>query len=203
MPRVDPAEKKGCMGWVVLGLAAVVALAIWTWLGHGPLAQGIEKARVMEGISQVNAIVQAMDAYAKDHGGAYPEGNTSTEVFQKLLDGRYVSDPKIFFVLTGGKYPAASSQLDARNVCFDVTGGATAKSPDDLPLVFTSGFNVKYAPGVNATHATDIVGIVHGMAICAKDGRAHFQRETADGSVPDFFPAAAVTKDEHYRQLKP
>ncbi len=136
MAENEPAEKKGCMGWVVLGLIAVAALIIWTWSGRGPIHGGIEAAHEIEGVAQAKAIVQAMHAYAADHGGNYPAGSTSTEIFQKLLDGHYVTESKTFFVLTGGKFPADSNQLDARNVCFDVTAGASSKSPDDLPLVF-------------------------------------------------------------------
>jgi hypothetical protein len=144
-----------------------------------------------------------MNAYAADHGGAYPEGGSSTEIFQKLLDGHYVSDPQTFFVLMGGKFPADTNQLDARNVCFDVTAGASPKSPGDLPLVFTSGFDVSYKPGVNATHATDIVGIVHGIAVGYRDGSVHFRHAAPDGTVPNVVPAGFDAGGERYRQLKP
>jgi hypothetical protein len=203
MAEAEQVEKKGCMGWVVLALIAAAALTIWTLLGRGPISKGIEEAHEFDGVAQAQAIVKAMHAYATDHGGAYPEGGTSTEVFQKLLDGHYVSNPKTFFVLTGGKFPADSNQLDSRNVCFDVTAGASPKSPADLPLVFTAGFDVTYRPGVNATHATDIVGILHGIAVGYNDGSAHFRRAAADGTVPDVVPADFKAEGETFRQLKP
>jgi hypothetical protein len=203
MPEKEPAGKKGCMGWLLLGLFAVAALIAWTWLGHGPIHEGIERAHEIEGVAQAQAIVKAMHAYAADHGGAFPDGSTSTEIFQKLLDGHYVADPKTFFVLTGGKFPADSSQLEARNVCFDVTAGATPKSPDDLPLVFTTGFDVSYKPGVNATHATDIVGILHGIAVGYNGGATHFRRAGDDGTVPNLVPTDFNAKGGTYRQLEP
>jgi len=203
MAEKEPAEKKGCMGWVVLGLIAVAGLIIWTWLGHGPIHRGIEEAHEIDGVTQAQAIVKAMHAYAADHGGAYPSGSTSTEIFQKLLDGHYVTGPETFFVLTGGKFPADSNQLDSRNVCFDVTAGASPKSPADLPLVFTTGFNVTYKPGVNATHATDIVGILHGIAVGYNGGATHFRHAASDGTVPNVVPADFDAKGETYRQLEP
>src|ERR1700753_321458 len=100
MAKIEPEGKKGCMGWVILGLILLGAVAWGTGLGQVPVARGIEEAHEFEGVAQAGAIVKAMNAYAADHGGAYPGGGTSTEVFQKLLDGHYVSDPKTFFVLT-------------------------------------------------------------------------------------------------------
>ena len=191
------------MGWLAVVVVLLGLLVFWTERGHGPIAKGIEEAHEIDGVTQVKAIVQAMNAYAAVHGGAYPTGDTSTEVFQKLLDGHFVSDPKTFFVLTGGKFPADSNQLDSRNVCFDVTAGASAKSPDDLPLVFTSGFEVKYKPGVNASHSSDIVGILHGIAVGYKGGAAHFRHEVSDGTLPNFFPADAEAEGAGYRQLEP
>ncbi len=203
MAKTEREEKKGCMGWVVVGVILLGLLAFWTWRGQGPVAKGMEEAHELDGMAQVQAIVKGMNAYAADHGGAYPDGRTSTEVFQKLLDGHYVADAKTFFVLTGGKFPADSNQLDSRNVCFDVTAGASVKSPEDLPLVFTTGYDVTYAPDVNAKHATDIVGILHGIAVGYKNGAAHFRREVQDGTVPNVFPADAKGTDDDYRQLKP
>ena len=51
---------------------------------------------------------------------------TSTEVFQKLLDEKYIADPSIFFLAMPGKVKATSQTLTADNVCFDVTSGITA-----------------------------------------------------------------------------
>jgi hypothetical protein len=198
-----PGKKKGCLGWIVVALVLIAALAIWTLRGHGPISKGIADVHEVDGVAQVHSIVKAMTAYAADHGGAYPEGASSTEVFQKLLDDHYVSDTKTFFVLTGGKYPADSSQLQSQNVCFDVTAGASAKSPDDLPLVFATGFKVTYAAGAHATHATDIAGILPGIAVGYKNGSAHFRRSAPDGSVPDVVPAGFDARGETYRQLTP
>ena len=84
-----------------------------------------------------------MVAYANDNG-AYPDGKSSTEVFQKLLDGRYkwhagnyCVDPTIFYIgLPGKTKPVMGQKLKPENVCWDVTSGVDPRDPDRLPIVF-------------------------------------------------------------------
>ena len=94
-----------------------------------------------------------MFAYATDNiqnGNAYPDGNSSTEVFQKLLDGNYCSDPSVFYLPLAGKTPAVAGQkLKPENVCWDVTSGVDS-SASDVPLVFMTGYKVTYVPGGSA-----------------------------------------------------
>jgi hypothetical protein len=93
-----------------------------------------------------------MFAYANDNNGDYPGGKNSTEVFQKLLDGGYVSDPTLFYIPTDGKRrPVVGQKLKPENVCWDVTAGVDLKSPDGVPLVFMTGYKVIYGPGTPAT----------------------------------------------------
>jgi len=107
-------------------------------------------------------IAAAMYHYSQDHGGQYPTGKSSTEVFQKLIDGHYVSDAKVFFAygavysdLSNGKgAPADSTTLRPENVRFDVTVPLTAQSPDGLPIVFLTGCKVSYEPGASAKSNT-------------------------------------------------
>ena len=94
-----------------------------------------------------HAIGLAMYCYANDNNQHYPDGNSSTEVFQKLIDGGYVSDPTIFYIPLSGKTKAVPGQkLKPENVCWDVTSGADSSSPDGLPLVFMTGYMVTYVP---------------------------------------------------------
>ncbi len=89
--------------------------------------------------------------YANDNGGRYPDGSSSTEVFQKLIDGKYVDDPAIFYVpMPGKKRPEPGQRLKPENVSYDVTGGVDSSAPDHLPLVFLTGFKVDYRPGGQA-----------------------------------------------------
>jgi len=105
--------------------------------------------------SHQNALLQcshgiglAMYAYANDNNGKYPTGNSSTEVFQKLVDRGYVTAPSIFytsFVGIRSKSPANSNKLKPENVCWDVTVPADMNVSDpSLPLVFTTGYRIEY-----------------------------------------------------------
>ena len=96
-----------------------------------------------------HAIGLSLYAYANDNQGLYPDGTSSTEVFQKLLDQGYVADRQIFYVPMEGKTRPVQDQkrLKPENVCWDVTSGASAKDTNRLPLVFLTGFRVTYAAG--------------------------------------------------------
>ena len=89
-----------------------------------------------------------MYSYAQDNSGNYPDGKSSTEVFQQLLDGGYVTDASIFYIPAPGKTkPVSGQKLRPENVCWDVTGGLTNHSPGELPLLFLTGYRVSYSPG--------------------------------------------------------
>jgi hypothetical protein len=107
-------------------------------------------------------IATAMYNYSQDHGGQYPTGKSSIEVFQKLIDGHYINDPKVFFAY-GALYsdlphrsgaPADSNILRSENVRFDVTIPLNAQSPNGIPIVFLTGCKVTYQPGASAIAAT-------------------------------------------------
>ena len=84
-----------------------------------------------------------MVSYAADHDGKFPDGNTSTEVFQKLIDENYGNDPTIFYIpLPGKTKPLAGQKLKPENVCWDVTSGLDQNSPDELPVIFMTGYLV-------------------------------------------------------------
>jgi hypothetical protein len=78
-------------------------------------------------MQQGRQIGQMMFSYSTDNfqnSNAYPDGKSSTEVFQKLLDGNYAADPAIFYVPLPGKVkPIAGQKLKPENVCWDVTSG--------------------------------------------------------------------------------
>src|ERR1700722_364866 len=61
-------------------------------------------------------IGQMMFSYATDHGNVYPTGKSSTEVFQKLIDEDYCTDPEIFYLEMPGKVKPTSTKLKPKNV---------------------------------------------------------------------------------------
>jgi hypothetical protein len=100
-------------------------------------------------MQQARAIHELIVAYTDAHHGAFPTGSSSTEIFQKLVDENHmqVRDTALFYIDMPGKVLATSTVLKAENVCFDVTLPLDGNLPDDLPVVFTTGYKIDYSPG--------------------------------------------------------
>jgi hypothetical protein len=144
--------------WVFYGGLFVVLVIVWN------TPSGDERPwPTWPEMQTTRTLVLAMFQYANDNN-AYPDGKSSTEVFQKLLDGNYISDPAIFYVPMPGKTKClVGSRLQPQNVCFDVTSGIQMNSPDDLPVVFLTGFRIAYSPGgTTVSLVRPFPGIHHG-----------------------------------------
>jgi len=190
-----------CFGMIILPFPIIAILA---GIALGPINKGLEKAKENAAVQQSRAIALTMFQYSVDHNGAYPDGATSTEVFQKLIDEKYISDPKLFYVPMAGKVAPSSSRLSAENVSFDVTSGIDAQSPDDLPIVFSTGYTVTYTPGASAVR--DQVGTEFpfpGLVVAYKNNSASFKHAVPDASVPDFIPTDFNPGAQTCRQLRP
>ncbi len=100
-------------------------------------------------MQQAHQMGQVLFSYATDNGSAYPEGKSSTEICQMLLDGGYVTDPAFFYVPMPGKVKPEPGQkkLKPENVCWDITGSVTGDAPDTLPLVFLTGYRSDLCTG--------------------------------------------------------
>jgi len=209
VPPPAPAKKgmSGCLlAAIIVGVAAVCGLpviAILAGIALGPITLGIEKAKENASMQEARAIGLMMFQYSLDHNGAYPDGKTSTEVFQKLIDEKYVTDPGIFYISMPGKTRATSNTLTADNVCFDVTSGVATDSPDDLPVVFLTGFTVTYTAGTSATRDPGSQMPLKGMAVDYKNNMASVKKIYPDGTVPDFIPASFDPGTKTYEQLRP
>lgn len=153
-PVPDPVED----GWKFPGwLTAIVAVALVACVVIAfivppstpePGVAALPSASDVAGRS-VLEIESAIEAYAAAHGGKFPEGKSSTEVFQKLLDGAFVKNPRSFYLETEGKTPAVSTQLRPENVSFDVTVPLDPASAG-IPVVISTGFRIEYKPGGRA-----------------------------------------------------
>jgi hypothetical protein len=190
--------------WVIVFCALGILLLFCVALG--PINNGLKQARANAQMQQGRQIGQCMLSYATDHYGNYPDGKSSTEIFQKLLDENYVTDPGIFYLPLSGKIqPVAGQKLKPENVCYDVTSGVDSNSSDLLPLVFITGYKVMYAPGGAAVPLVKPCPL--GIAIFYKGNNAIFLRsatvENPDGSIPNFIPSDFDPKGKTYRQLTP
>jgi hypothetical protein len=144
-------------------------------------------------------IGKAMTGYARQHNEKYPQGQSSIEIFQQLIDQKYISDPSILYFPMTGKTKATSNKLKPENVCWDVTDGVQTDDPDSLPVVFTTGYKIDYVSGGKA-HPL-VKPELPGIAVGYKPWSASFYYPTADGIHvidPTFDPKGKV-----YRQLTP
>ncbi len=204
-----PARKGMNVGIVIAIIAGAVLVGLFVLsclagIALGPITNGIKKAKENMAMQQARMIEIAMFSYANDHNGAYPDGKTSTEVFQKLVDEKYISNPAILYLAMPGKTRPTSNKLTADNVCFDVTSGVTADSSDDLPIVFSTGYIVTYSAGAAATRDSGVEGSPFpGMAVAYKSNAARFDSALPDGTVPQIVPAGFDPGTKIYRQLKP
>jgi type II secretory pathway pseudopilin PulG len=208
-----PTPKKamsGCsMAAVIVGSLVVLLfiLPCLAGIALGPITNGIKKAKESASMQTTRAIALAMYQYATDHQGAYPDGKTSTEVFQKLIDGKYITNPVVFYVAMPGKTRATSPTLTAANVSYDVTSGVTADSPDSLPIVFCTGYTVSYSASSSAVPdsatSSPFPGTGGGLAVACKNNNARFIQAGADGTVTGFMPDDFNAGTKTYRQLRP
>ncbi len=209
LPPAPVAAKKGMHGCllaaIIVGVVfvGIFVLSCLAGIALPPIAKGIEKAKEAMAMQQARSIDLAMFAYANDNNGAYPEGATSTEVFQKLIDGKYVSDPAIFYIAMPGKTKAKSDKLTADNVCYDATSGVTADSPGDLPVVFSTGYTVTYGPGGGAMRDPRAQTAFPGIAVAYKNYSARFWNAHPDGMAPQIIPSGVDLGTKTYRQLRP
>ncbi|HUB66786.1 MAG TPA: DUF4339 domain-containing protein [Candidatus Methylacidiphilales bacterium] len=209
-PESEKGAKNGCLTGILglgtrftISFIVIVILIIWVTktIFNGTTANRMQKDAFLQ---QAQEIASAMSQYADAHNGAYPDGRTSTEVFQKLLDGHYVFDPAVFFTYLPGKTAPTSHTLTADNVCFDVTSGLTKNSPGDVPVVFTTGYTVAYLPGGSASKDIGFdFALSQGIAVVYKNNRATFLQANAFGAVPNFISRWFRPGREIYLQLRP
>jgi hypothetical protein len=173
-------------------------------------------------------ICEQLLRYAKDHNGKIPDGSSSTEVFQKLIDEQYVEIANFFYRKFPGKIePEWNQKLRPENVSWDITAGLTTDSPENTPVVYMPGLRVTYSNGGRAIpllnpypkhflrmrtvsdwwsgqpDPTPYAGVV----VCYKDLSTRFidlsQGENPDGSIPNFIPPHFKPDGKTYRQLTP
>lgn len=203
-------------------------------LALGPINRGggIQLAQDSAWMQTSHTIGIMLFQYSTDNG-KYPEGKSSTEVFQKLIDEKYCSDPAIFYIPLPGKTKAQPGEkLKPENVCWDVTCCLNANDSDFLPVAFMTGYKITYTPGSpaiplvkpfprfgwevprNETWIGWLMGrpTIHwsdsgGLAVTYKSNAAMFLKsnKSADGGdfVPNFISPDFKPGDKSYRQLTP
>lgn len=211
----QPSSAKGSgVMTAIKWLLAVFLLLILADAFLSPVTISLRKTKESAAMETSRTIGLAMFQFANDHGGKYPTGHSSTEVFQQLIDGNYISDPAIFYVDMPGKSKAASNKLKPENVSWDVTVPLDSTSSEDIPLVFLTGYRVTYAPGGNAIPLfASAAGRLDGMAVCYHSNYAFFSSSTGgvppsphkmpNGVIANFVPTTFRANGQTFQQLTP
>jgi hypothetical protein len=192
--------------WFVVGLILFLLVVIVL----GPMRLSRRPALLAPvPLQDARVIGIAMFQYANDHDGAYPTGTSSTKIFQKFVDGRYVTDPTRFYqalLNVPGKTKAISNVLKPENVCWDVTVPLDAGSSDLMPVVFSTGYRINYVPGGSAVPlAVSPEDKLSGIAICYHGNNSAWLKNDGqpDGMVTNFISQAFDPAGKKYQQLTP
>ncbi len=172
-----------------------------------------EKAVASSGMQCTATIEHALFDYSYEHPEEFAKAKSSTEVFQNLIDEKYVDDAAIFHYPLPGKIRPAhdAKKLLPENVGFDITYPFTDQTPEETPIVYLSGYAITYQAGAKAVpikvppswtawwegqHPPYIL-------VCTKFGKVSLLQADLDGSIPNFIPADFDPKGKTYRQLTP
>jgi hypothetical protein len=149
----------------------------------------------------MHVIGMALYAYSQDHKGHYPYGASSTEVFQKLIDEDYITDPKIFYAAMPGKTAPTGKELQPENVSFDYTLGVQPGDVFGVPLVFSTGCKLDYASGKKVRVSGDSPFRAMGVAVFYDNEAASFV--PVQDSAAQLFNSEYNPKARTYVQLTP
>jgi hypothetical protein len=190
-------------------IAVSVILMAVVWIILSPLRTSVHSPVSSVTMQKVRSIGMLLYQYANDHHGVYPTGKSSTEVFQKLIDEQYVTDPSIFWegsLHIPGKVKPTSNVLSPENVCWDVTVPVDEKSPDDLPVVFTTGYKIEYVAGGNAVPLfSSSEGRSEGIAVCYHSNSARYLPDDglSNGTIAPIIDQDFNSAGKKYQQLTP
>jgi hypothetical protein len=200
----EPAKKGSRDSWLpsflLICFVAILALLL------GPVRSAYRVARENAFLETGHTIYLYLFQYSIDHNDHCPSGSSSTEVFQKLIDGKYATDPRIFYLPMPGKTKPTSLHLKPENVSWDITIPVDWRSSENVPLIFCTGYRIEYKPGGRALPlpnrsrpAFDHVAMVNnrGAARLFQSGASPYS------SIPNFIPANASLGTTTYTQLTP
>jgi len=187
--------------WIVVGLMGLFLVSATFAIRQASLIamQGVECQRA-------HTIYVLLFQYSIDHNNRFPNGKSSTEVFQKLIDEKYATDPTIFYFPMPGKTASTSNILKPENVCWDVTA-CNVEMPEETPLLFETGYKISYVPGGSAV---PISGISHadtiGFVVVYNNGGTHFSRGVGEKSAENDTSLISSTfnpSGKKFQQLTP
>jgi hypothetical protein len=166
------------------------------------------RARLIQASSNCRQILMTLMAYAGDHDGHYPEGETANDAFRELFKAGLWDDERAFTVSLSpyepdnniGEAPAFEQALKPGENHWAMTRGLTDEASGNAPLIFENPTQASWPPVWNA----DLAGKKEpGRAW--KSGKIVIGRN--DGSVAaeplssDRGPAVSLKKDSTGKNL--
>lgn len=124
--------------WIIGG----VIVAICGMLG-GPLKLalliGMDRVKQSKDLHNIQQCGEAFSHYAMEHDGEFPTTNTtSTDLFNYLTNGNYVTDPRI--ICGSGAYCLSSGgSLTSNNVAWSCAQGLKTKDNPGYALLWSKG----------------------------------------------------------------
>jgi hypothetical protein len=187
--------------WIITALVLLFLVGV----AVGPITPPVHHPLSSSSLQIAHEIGRAFFNYAQDHNGNYPVGKSSTDVFQQLIDGGYVDDPTLFYsaLQPDGKVKANSKTLIPENVCWDVTIPLDFSSSDALPVVFSTGYRIEYAPNGKASPLAGRK--TPGIAVFYHSNAAWFKTDNpqADHVILNFISPDFKPDGKTYVQLTP
>ena len=149
-PHQQPRQGWGWGHWLLVGLLLFIAVGFVIPQFGAPH----NKARQLQAVNNCRQIIGGLRAYAIDHAGKYPEGETANDVFRELFKAGLFQDERAFSASASpyvgdnvlGKGPDFSETLDLWENHWAMTGGLTLKSDGNTPLIFENPVEATWPP---------------------------------------------------------
>jgi hypothetical protein len=219
----------------ITGNSWVVWVIVLTFIGLflnpavlSPVHIGPKTSRHNPYVGNARVIGLALYSYANDNDQQYPDASSSTETFQKLLDGDYITDPTVFYIPMPGKVkPVPGQKLKPENVSWDITAPVATVPSKNLPLIFMTGYKINYvsggvaAPLIKPAPQYGIEGPPQtwferlfgkqsmnyapstGIAVFYDNNSASYIAASPDNTIPKIVPPDFKPDGKTYRQLTP
>lgn len=156
--ETEPPKKGwGCLQWLVVGNIVLVSVAMTPF----QCTADTSRARLMQASSNCRQILIALKAYAGDHDGRYPDGNTANEAFRELFIAGLLEDERVFTATSSpfepdnniGEAPNFDEALVEGENHWAMTRGVKDSDSGNTPLVFENPVRAEWPPRWNMNAA--------------------------------------------------